>query len=109
MRIRFLFRNTPKVCLHNKKAITFLKKVFFSDNRGAEYKHKRVLKRKEGSSKEKKEEIEKIPTDKIQLSKMRQSLITVGCLPGGNWMPKIQIGREIFTAFPWASFKFQTP
>ena len=58
MRTRFLFRNTPKVCLRNKKAITFLKKVFFSDNRGAEYKHKRVLEGKEGSSKEKKEEKE---------------------------------------------------
>lgn len=104
------------MCLPNKKAIAFLKKVFFSGNRRSEYKHKRGLKGKEGSGREKKEEkenrkrkMEKISIDKTQLSKMRQSLITVGCLPGGNWMPKIQIGREIFTAFPWASFKFQTP
>lgn len=58
MRTRFLFRNTPKVCLPNKKAITFLKKVFFSDNRRAEYKGKRGVKGKEGSSREKKEEKE---------------------------------------------------
>lgn len=58
MRARFLFRNTPKVCLPNKKAITFLKKVFFSGNRRAEYKRKRGLKRKEGSGREKKGEKE---------------------------------------------------
>lgn len=56
MRARFLFRNTPKVYLPNKKAITFLKKVFFSGNRRAEYKRKRGLKGKEGSGREKKEE-----------------------------------------------------
>jgi len=58
MRARFLFRNTPKVCLPNKKAITFLKKVFFSGNRRAEYKRKRGLKGKEGSGREKKGEKE---------------------------------------------------